>query len=164
MKAPGGGVCQVSTTVFRAILDSGFPVLERHAHSYVVSYYGAGLDATIYYPNKDLIFLNDSSYPIEIRASVSGTSLTISFYGVHDGRKGEVGIVSVYGRTKPLPTRYEYSAVLPKGTTKCREIPRYGMSASVLTSIEYPGESTEQKQYKSTYAPWGTVCTIGTKK
>ncbi|MCB0126122.1 MAG: VanW family protein, partial [Caldilineaceae bacterium] len=57
----GGGVCQVSTTIFRAAYSAGFPIVERYNHGYVVSWYGEpGLDATIYTPTVDFRFLNDT--------------------------------------------------------------------------------------------------------
>jgi vancomycin resistance protein YoaR len=83
----GGGVCQVSTTVFRAALKSGLKITERRNHAYPVRYYMPyGMDATIYIPRPDLKFINNTPGHILIQAVIDGTTLIIRFYGTLDGR------------------------------------------------------------------------------
>ncbi|MEK7189992.1 MAG: VanW family protein, partial [Patescibacteria group bacterium] len=84
----GGGLCQVATTFFRAMLAAGLPVLERQSHSYRVSYYEppVGIDATIYDPKPDLKFLNDTGNYILIQARIEGDELIFEFWGTKDGR------------------------------------------------------------------------------
>lgn len=78
----GGGLCQVSTTVFRAALNAGFPIVARKAHSYPVRYYQPyGTDATIYSPNPDIKFKNDSGYHLLIQTRIVGNLLYYDFYG-----------------------------------------------------------------------------------
>ncbi len=82
----GGGMCQVSTTAFRAALLAGLPIIERVNHSYQVSYYTApygvpGVDAAIYYPGTDLKFKNDTGSYIFIQTEMKGSTLTFRFYG-----------------------------------------------------------------------------------
>ena len=87
--APGGGICQASTTVFRAIVNAGFPVVERRAHSLFVSYYkkhGVGIDATIYPGSQDLSFVNDSSNYLVIQSYNDGSEAYVNIYGTPDGR------------------------------------------------------------------------------
>ncbi|EKE18843.1 MAG: VanW family protein [uncultured bacterium] len=84
----GGGVCQVSTTAFRAAIYSGLKITARRNHAYPVSYYiPHGMDSTIYVPNPDLKFINNTPNHILIQAKITGTVLTFSFYGTDDGRK-----------------------------------------------------------------------------
>ena len=86
----GGGVCQVSTTVFRAALEAGFPLLERYNHGYVVSWYGdPGFDATIYTPYVDFRFLNDTDAHLLIQPVVDSVAgiLTFRFYGTKPDRE-----------------------------------------------------------------------------
>ena len=84
----GGGVCQVSTTAFRAAIYSGLKITARRNHAYPVSYYNPqGMDSTIYVPNPDLRFINNTPNHILIQAKIEGTQLTFSFYGTDDGRK-----------------------------------------------------------------------------
>jgi vancomycin resistance protein YoaR len=78
----GGGLCQVSSTAFRAALNAGLPILERHAHAYPVSYYKPyGVDATIYLPTPDLRFKNDTGKYILIQTRIEGKKLYFDFYG-----------------------------------------------------------------------------------
>lgn len=83
----GGGICQVSSTVFRAAINSGLKITERRNHAYPVQYYRPyGMDATIYIPKPDLKFLNNTPGTILMQPSIDGTELTFHFYGTRDGR------------------------------------------------------------------------------
>ncbi|MGA1047189.1 MAG: VanW family protein [Minisyncoccia bacterium] len=83
----GGGICQVSTTLFRAALNAGLPITERRNHSYVVNYYGKpGLDATIYLPKPDFKFQNDTNHHILIQHYIVGTILYYEIYGTSTGK------------------------------------------------------------------------------
>ncbi len=87
--APGGGICQASTTVFRAIVNAGFPVIDRRSHSLYVSYYkkhGVGIDATIYPGSQDLSFLNDSENYLVIQSYNDGSDAYVNIYGTPDNR------------------------------------------------------------------------------
>lgn len=87
----GGGVCQVSTTVFRVALNTGLKITERHNHAYPVSYYNPpGSDATVYIPSPDLKFINDTGHHILIQTKIEGTKLFFEFYGTSDGRQVEI--------------------------------------------------------------------------
>ena len=95
-KVPGGGLCQVSTTMYRAAILAGLPITKRKPHSLDVSYYhegGYGIDATIYPPaNLDLKFVNDTGGPIFIHAYTDdlNTRAYVEFYGISDGREVEL--------------------------------------------------------------------------
>jgi len=84
----GGGICQVSTTAFRAAINSGLEITARRNHAYPVSYYNPqGMDATVYIPRPDLRFINNTPGYILIQTKISGTELVFDFYGTDDGRK-----------------------------------------------------------------------------
>ena len=84
----GGGICQVSTTVFRAAVNSGLKVTERFAHAFPVKYYNPqGFDATIYPPSPDLKFINNTPANILLQAKIVGTELIFEIYGTDDSRK-----------------------------------------------------------------------------
>ncbi|MEO6077452.1 MAG: VanW family protein [Candidatus Andersenbacteria bacterium] len=84
----GGGICQISTTAFRAAMYAGLQVTDRHNHSYPVSYYGSpGFDATVYEPNPDFKFKNDMKTPVLLTTSVIGTKVNFQVRGTNDGRK-----------------------------------------------------------------------------
>ncbi len=85
----GGGICQTSTTAYRAILQAGLPVLKRKSHSMYVSYYevgGVGLDATVYRGNPDLAFVNDTGNTLVVQAYDDGEDAYVHIYGTPDGR------------------------------------------------------------------------------
>ncbi|MCF7844731.1 MAG: VanW family protein [Kiritimatiellales bacterium] len=89
--SPGGGICQASTTVYRAIVNAGLPVVDRRSHSLYVSYYkeyGVGIDATVYPGTQDLSFINDTGNPIIIQAfNTEDKDAVVNFYGIPDGRE-----------------------------------------------------------------------------
>jgi vancomycin resistance protein YoaR len=87
----GGGICQVSTTAFRAAIYSGLEITARRNHAYAVSYYNPqGMDATVYVPKPDLQFINNTPSHILIQTEIIGTELIFRFYGTSDGRKTTV--------------------------------------------------------------------------
>jgi len=87
----GGGICQVSTTMFRTAVYAGMKITARRNHAYPVSYYKPyGMDATVYVPKPDFRFVNNTPGHILVLPSIQGTSLTFRFYGTNDGRKVEI--------------------------------------------------------------------------
>ncbi len=84
----GGGICQVSTTLFRAAIYSGLEITERYPHAFPVSYYSPqGFDATVYSPRPDFKFINNTPAYILIQGKISGNTITFELYGTNDGRK-----------------------------------------------------------------------------
>ncbi|MBI2453811.1 VanW family protein, partial [Candidatus Peregrinibacteria bacterium] len=119
----GGGICQVSSTVYRAALFAGLPITQRKAHSYVVSYYaqvgGHGLDATVYPPAVDLKFINDTPGYIAIQSYVDGVDAYFKLYGMPDGRKVEMqGPTISNRRAAPTEPLYVPDSTLPPGEKK----------------------------------------------
>lgn len=95
----GGGLCQVSTTAFRAAVKSGLEITERKNHAYAVKYYSPqGTDATIYPPHPDLAFVNNTPAYILIQTRISGNNLYFDFYGSNDNRKVELKGPVIYER------------------------------------------------------------------
>lgn len=87
----GGGICQVSSTIFRAAIYSGLKITERRNHAYAVQYYKPiGMDATIYIPRPDLKFKNDTPGAILMQSTIEGDDLTFRFFGTRDGRTVKV--------------------------------------------------------------------------
>ena len=82
----GGGLCQVSTTMFNAISDLGYDIVERHAHGYLIERYPLGLDAAVFDPGVDLKWRNDTATPVFVWSWVSDTSVTFDVWGLPTGR------------------------------------------------------------------------------
>jgi vancomycin resistance protein YoaR len=94
----GGGLCQVSTTLFRAVMAAGLAVLERHPHSMPVRYYNPqGFDATIYPGVSDFRFKNDTPSYILLQSKIAGSKLSFEIYGTDDGRKATIDGPYEYG-------------------------------------------------------------------
>jgi vancomycin resistance protein YoaR len=85
----GGGVCQVSTTVFNAAYEAGLKITERTNHALYISHYPLGRDATVNYPDTDLKFVNDTPHWLLVRTFVGASSLTVSLYGTPQHRRVE---------------------------------------------------------------------------
>jgi vancomycin resistance protein YoaR len=171
----GGGVCQVSTTLFRTAYFGGYPIVERHEHAYRVYYYEqtkkgtdpnlAGLDATVYFPLVDLKFTNDRPYWLlmETYFNAANDSLTWKFYSGDDGRTVEwqnSGLQNVV----PVPApAFEENPSLSAGEISSNDWwVTDGADITVIRSIYrnnqllYPPDTTQTH-----YVPHGEVCQYG---
>jgi vancomycin resistance protein YoaR len=164
----GGGVCQVSTTLFRAILDAGLPVLERQAHAYRVGYYEQnsppGLDATVYGPSPDFKFKNDTPAYILIQATANpkNYSLVFELYGASDGRVATISKPVVSGVTAPPEDLYQDDPSLPTGQVKQIDFKAWGAKVVFNYSVMRGGEQIYKKTFTSNYRPWQAVYLRGT--
>ncbi|MBI2099303.1 VanW family protein [Candidatus Uhrbacteria bacterium] len=159
----GGGLCQIATTIFRAALKSGLPILERQSHSYRVPYYEppVGMDATIYQPKPDFRFKNDTGAAILILSSISGDKLTFEFWGASDGRIAQTTEPVVTNVVAPPPPKLVITEELPPGIKKCTEKAHVGSDASFVYTITRPDGTKEEKTFRSHYRPWQEVCLVG---
>ncbi len=164
----GGGVCQVSTTAFRAAFFGGFEIVERWAHGYRVSWYetgtGPGLDATIYAPDVDFKFRNDTERYLLIQTDtdeVAGT-LTFRFYGTPTGR-----LVTMEGPFEENvvphgPDVYQEDPALPKGTVQQVDWAKDGVDVTVRRTVTEGDVVIHQDTFFSRYRPWRAVYLVGT--
>lgn len=159
----GGGVCQVSTTLFRAVMSAGLPIVERHPHAYRVGYYeqdsGPGLDATVYVPTVDFKFLNDTGSYVLVQTSVDTKKLTAEFkiYGTSDGRKATIGKPVVTDQIAPQEDQYIDDPTLPLGKINQVEHKAWGARVSFSYSVEKNGQEIYRKNFVSVYQPWKAV-------
>ena len=164
----GGGVCQTSTTFFRAALNTGLPITERHDHAYRVSYYEQdskpGLDATIFVPNIDLKVKNNTPAHILIQTKVDKANMTmvIELYGTSDGRTVEVSNFRLWDvRPAPAPL-YQDDPTLPLGKTKQVDFASPSGKAAFDYKVTRNGETLESKTFYSNYKAWQAVYLRGT--
>ncbi len=164
----GGGVCQVSTTTFRAALNAGLPITERKAHAYRVGYYEQdsppGIDATVFYPSADFKFLNDTGNYILIQETVDtkNLSMKVDIYGTSDGRKSTVSKPRISNQSAPPATMYVDDPTLPAGTIKQIDWAAWGAKVSFDYKVEKNGESIYEKTFVSNYQPWQAIYMRGT--
>lgn len=159
----GGGVCQVSTTLFRAALNSGLQVTERHAHAYRVHYYEegfpAGMDATVYSPSVDLKFKNDLPSYVLIQANIDRSRyyLRFDFYGTSDGRKVVIDNFRLWDETPPPADLYIDDPTLAPGVVKQIDWKAWGAKASFDWKVYRDEELINQQTFYSNFKPWQSV-------
>lgn len=164
----GGGVCQVSTTLFRSVLNAGLPVIERQAHAYRVGYYEQdsppGLDATVYGPSPDFKFKNDTPAYILIQATANpkNYSLIFELYGTSDGRVSVISKPIVSNVTSPPEDLYQDDPAIPIGTIKQIEYKAWGAKVTFKYTVTRNGEEIFKKTFISNYRPWQAVYLRGT--
>lgn len=166
----GGGVCQISTTLFRAVLNAGLPILERHAHAYRVSYYEAedppGFDATVFAPYVDFKFKNDTGNYILVQTIIDPVAQRLSFflYGTYDGRIVNISKPTVSKLIPPPPDEYQDDPTLPKGTIQQVDFAAYGAHASFTREVTRDGKVLLADNFLSDYQPWQAIFLRGTKE
>jgi vancomycin resistance protein YoaR len=160
----GGGLCQVGTTIFRTVINSGLPVTERRQHSYRVSYYEpAGTDATIYQPHPDMRFLNDTSGYLLWQTRVEGDKLFFELWGTGDGRVVEVSEPTIYNITYPGEIREIETTELAPGERKKVESAHNGADAYFTRVITYtdPDREVVEEKFESHYTAWRESWLVG---
>ncbi len=166
----GGGVCQTSTTLFRAVLDSGLPIITRHPHAYRVSYYEqnmpVGFDAAVFQPSWDFQFKNDTNNYVLIQTSFdkSQYSLTFRIYGTPDGREVEISEPVITNQTPPPPALYQDDPTLNKGVVRQVDFPAWGANVSFSRKVTRNNELLFEDIFNSRYQSWRAVYLVGTKE
>lgn len=153
----GGGLCQVSTTTYRALIESGLEVTERRAHSYLVSYYvgdndpRSGIDATIYPGSQDLVFKNDTSNYILFQTAITATEAFVRIYGTNDGRTVKLEGPIKSGSTSPGSPILVPTTDLPAGKTKITKAAHNGRTVRWEQYITYADGRVEKNDIISVY-------------
>lgn len=164
----GGGVCQVSTTFFRAALNAGLPIVERNAHAYRVLYYEndmkPGFDATVFAPTVDLKVKNDTPAHILIQTEVDETNnlLYFRFYGKKDDRQVEISPATLWDVVPPPDPKYQDDPTLKKGEVRQVDFPAWGGKASFNYKVYKNNQLTIDQKFYSIYRPWQAVFLVGT--
>jgi vancomycin resistance protein YoaR len=174
IKGVGGGVCQVSTTLFRTVFLGGFPIVERHPHAYRVGYYEqtasggynanlAGLDATVFVPVVDFKFTNDTPYWLlmETYFNQAGRRLTWKFYSTSDGRSVDWETTGVQNVVEPPKPLYEENPELAQGEIKQVDWEAEGADITVYRTVTRGGETLFKDTITTHYLPWRAVYQYG---
>jgi vancomycin resistance protein YoaR len=161
----GGGVCQVSTTLFRTVFFGGYQVDERWSHAYRVSYYErtssggvdqnlAGLDATVFAPQVDFRFTNDSPNWLLMETYVGASSLTWKFYSTSDGRTVDWNTSGLQNIVEPPDPLYEENPDLSKGTIKPVDWAVDGADVTVTRQVYRDGVTIHDDTFNTHYVAW----------
>jgi len=173
IKGVGGGVCQVSTALFRTAYYAGFQILERHSHAYRVGYYEqtatghnanlAGLDATVFVPIVDLKFKNDTPYWLLMETYIIPASYALQwkFYSTNDGRvvtSSSTGLTNIVEAPDPV---YRENPDLPQGTKKQVDWAVDGATVTVKRTVTLNGVVLHNDTFYTRYQAWGDVWEYG---
>ncbi len=164
----GGGVCQVSTTLFRALLNAGLPVTRRLPHSYRVSYYELdskpGVDATVFSGNTDLRFKNDTGHYVLIHGAADAQNLSMYFelYGTDSGRRGQIVNHVTWDPRPALAPQFIPDPSLPTGVKKQIDWAASGIKAKFTNRVtDKDGQVLREDIYTSNYRPWAAKYLVG---
>ena len=165
----GGGVCQISSTIFRAALNSGLPIVSRTAHAYRVGYYEQagfkpGFDATVWSPAVDFQFKNDTDHHILVQIVVDSAhaKAEVDIYGTSDGRKVEISDPVLTNYVPALPEIRQDDPSLPKGTVKQVDFAASGITSVFGRKVFKEGELIIDEKFTSRFRPWQAVFLVGT--
>ena len=165
----GGGLCQVSTTVFRAAFFAGLPINERHEHAFRISWYEElgeppGLDAAIFTPANDMRFTNDTGGWLLMESAVDlvRQRLTVALYGAPTGR--QVAYTHRVIARMPAPTQpvYVNDPTKPSSYYKKSDTARGGIKVAVYRTITVAGQTTAQDTFPTEFRPWPNIYVRGT--
>ena len=160
----GGGVCQVSTTVFNAAYEAGLPITARTNHAIYISHYPLGRDATVDYPSTDLKFVNDTGHWLLLRTFVTSSSLVATLYGTPQHRKVETATLPLRW-VGPPPVKKTIDRALRPGE-KVVDDPGVPAQATSVTRTVFAPDGTELSQgtWVSNYRAVAKLVRIGPKK
>lgn len=171
IKGVGGGICQVSTTVYRTAVYGGYPIVERYPHAYRVGYYeqgagspGPGLDATIFSPVVDFRFKNDRDawLLVESEVNVPGRQITFRFYSTDDGRVTSVSKPVVSNSKTPPKPLYVENANLPTGEIRQVDYEAVGADVDIKRMVTAAdGATLIDETIVTKYEPWQAVFEYG---
>ncbi len=160
----GGGVCQVSTTVFNAAYEAGLPIVERTNHSLYIGHYPQGRDATVNYPDLDLRFVNNTGHWLLLRTFVGSSSLVVNLYGTPTGRRVETVTAPLVVTGGARLERLKDPALV-KGEVVVEDYGEPSRATSVTRRVYSPGgELLSEATWSSSYRSEPKVIHVGTKK
>jgi vancomycin resistance protein YoaR len=162
----GGGVCQVSTTVFRAAFFAGVPITERHPHAYIVGFYEAGgwplgFDAAIFQPHSDLRFVNNTGSYMILHSYVVDDQLFVNLYGANNGWEVTLGDPVFANRVDPPSDVEVLDTSLPAGARQQVEWAKPGVDVTLTRTVRKNGEVIREDYFFSSFQPWGNRFLVG---
>ncbi len=156
----GGGVCQTATTIFNAAFEAGLPVSERHNHSWYISHYPMGRDATVSWGGPDLVFKNDLKHAILIDVTYTDTTFTINFYGTKQGRKVTSTTASPTNYTQPK-MQYAIDPTAAPGSKTVVAGGGPGFDTNVHRKVYEHGKLIREDDFFTRYTPENPTTVYG---
>lgn len=160
----GGGICQVSSTLYNSVLLANLEILERYNHGFNPGYVPAGRDATVSWGGPDFKFKNNRNYPIKLVCSVSGGTILTQIFGLKSDNEYEVEIESYITQYIPFKTITKQDDTLTKGTTKVIQGGSSGCKSVCYRILKHNGDVVSKTLLsKDTYNPHNKIVAVGTK-
>jgi vancomycin resistance protein YoaR len=158
-KGVGGGVCQVSTTMFRAAFWSALEITERHQHAYRVSWYESkgepvGFDAAVFDPGVDFKFVNNTPGFLLIESDLTSDELNVNIYGTKIADEVKLVGPQIENPKDPPPDIYQLDPTLPPGTKKQVEYAHKGLDTTLTRQIIKGGQVVKEDQFFSRFEAW----------
>jgi vancomycin resistance protein YoaR len=157
----GGGICQVSTTMFNAVILAGLKVTERRNHTMYIDHYPRGRDATVTDEGADLRFVNDTDHYIWVTGKSDGKRTTMSIYGTNDGRKTSLEVGPWYGVWGPL-VQTSLDAYQPTNVSYIADPGQKAKMCMLYMTVTWPNGPTQKYQFVSNYKHRPTIIAVGT--
>jgi len=158
----GGGICQVGTTVFNAAFFAGVPIVDRENHSFYISHYPKGRDATVSWGGPDLKWKNDTKNWVMVSVSYTNDSITIALYGTDPGYHVEY-TTSPFTSETPFPVEKVKDPTLAAGKKVVTDKGITGRKCVVERVVTKDGQVVRKDTFTSDYKPKAEVVRIGTK-
>ncbi len=159
----GGGVCQTATTVFNAAFDAGLPIKTRYNHSFYISHYPVGRDATVSWGGPDLVFRNDLKNAILVKVSYTNTTFTVSFYGTKQRRRVEATTSTPTNYTQPR-LQYAIDPSAPPNSVRTAAGGGPGFDVNVHRKVYQDGKILRQDDFFTRYVPQNPTAIYGPGK
>ena len=154
----GGGLCQVSTTMYRAVFRAGLPIVERYGHTYIVNYYEniLGFDATVFTPNVDFRWKNDLGTDIYMTTEtvVAEGRVTFTLWGYGDGRTTDIEGPFIANSKEPGVPVWQYDNSLDYGEVVQMVHGRAGMDVAMYRVITNAQGKVSREKFSTYYLPW----------
>lgn len=161
----GGGICQVSSTLYNAVLEANLDIVERKNHRYAVTYVPNGRDATVAYGSIDFKFKNSRTYPIKLIASAQNGIVSISVKGIKEEVEYNVTVTTKKLQTTPFETKYIDDNTLAKGTQVVKQYGYYGYKYETYKVLSLNGAVVSTTLLSTdTYTPLTKIVRVGTKE
>lgn len=161
----GGGICQISSTLYNAVLMSNLEIVERRNHQFVTSYLPAGRDATVVYGLTDFKFKNSRKYPIKLNANVQNGIATVTIFGIKEEEEYTISFETRTIATLPVTTKYIDDASLAEGQEVVTQKGTTGVQTETYIIKSLNGNVVSKSLLsKDTYNAMQRIVKRGTKK
>ena len=157
-----GGICQISSTLYDAVIYANLEIVERHNHMFLAGYVGAGKDATVVYGNLDFKFKNTRKYPIMIKTAIGNGVAKIDIFGIKEEVEYDVEIVTTVHSYTPFRTIYEDDKTLAPGQEKVYQNGMNGCKSTTYKVVKLNGaEISRTVLSKDVYDPMNKIIKRG---